>query len=165
MFQVLQAPVLRVRHVPAHRDAGLAVERVPVQLLHHQLLHQVRADPAHHLVREQRGPLLRHQALRPVHAAGRKLLRLVRHLRRGLAQLPSHLPVGLQGVGAGRQVQRHHSLNRHAGVAGAGVRPEDGLGVHHREQVQEDGRRQPPQVRAPRGAEERGQIGGGSFAA
>jgi len=61
---------------------------------------------------------------------------------RGMAQLPSRVPVGLQGSRAGQlPAELQHGVHRRVRASRAGVRPEDGRPASGGQAVPEDGRR------------------------
>lgn len=63
--------------------------------------------------------------------------------RRGLAQLPPRLPVGLQDGRAGQQVQPLDEVHRFLRPTGMGLRPEERVAEDGREEGEEVRRRQP----------------------
>jgi len=75
-------------------------------------------------------------------------------VRRGVAQLPSRVPVGLQGGRAGQlPVKLQHGVHRRVRPARSGVQPEDCQRQSGGEAVTEDGRRHqtapPPAPQSP----------------
>lgn len=87
-------------------------------------------------------------------------------VRRGMAQLPSRVPVGLQGGRVGQlPVELQHGVHRRVRPARAGVQPEDGQRQPGGETVPQDGRRHQGTTRhrgvgmGRRGHERGGQTG------
>lgn len=66
------------------------------------------------------------------------------HPGRGLAQLPPHLPLGLQDLGDGHlRHEPDHRLHRHVRQDRLGLRPEDGVRGGGAQACAQDGRRLP----------------------
>lgn len=78
----------------------------------------------------------------------------------GLAQLPSRLPVGLQGGRTGKlQPEPHHGLPGRVCLAGTCIRPQGALRGTGAEENPQNGRWQPPDASSTRAqSRERGKI-------